>query len=126
MTKPRLLNPYRDESNSRMHAWEKNILRRLVAGCTLVERRSYLADIDNYAVSWYWDTDEPPWGEEQADGPIMMLIGRQAIRPVTCGGGRTTMVLTPAGKRKARSLPAWCAPVSLRMLARHNAPAGVA
>ncbi len=107
MTKPRLLNPYKDQPDSQMGAWEKDVIRKLAAGHALIERRSYLADIDNYAVSWYWETDEAPWSDEQTDGPVMMLLGRQAIRPVTCAGGRTTMVLTPAGKRKAMSLPKW-------------------
>ena len=107
MTKPRLLNPYIHKPHHRMTTRERNILRRLAAGHTLVERRYYIEEWDTYAVSWYWDIDVHPWSEEEWDGPVMLLLGRQAIRPVTCAGGRTTMVLTPAGKQKAQSLHPW-------------------
>ena len=101
----RLLNPYSHKPHDRMGPREKNILRLLAAGRTLVGCRHYIEERDTYAVSWYWDIDDgPPWSEDEWDGPVMMLLGRQAIRPVTCAGGRTTMVMTPAGKRKARAL----------------------
>ena len=115
MSKTRLLNPYRDgdATDTRLGAWEKDVLRRLLAGHVLCVARHYFRvhpndpDSDNYVVEWYWDMDDAPWYQAQLDGPVMMLLGRQAVRPVTCGGGRTTMVLTPAGKRKAQSLPKW-------------------
>ncbi len=107
MPRSRLLNPYSHKPHHRMGMRERNILRRLAAGHTLVERRHYIKEYDTYAMSWYWDIDVHPWSEEEWDGPVMMLLGRQGIRPVTCAGGRTVMVLTPAGKRKAQSLPKW-------------------
>ncbi len=38
------------------------------------------------------------------ENAVSLLLGRQAIRPVTCAGGRTVMVLTSAGGRKAKNL----------------------
>ncbi len=104
MSRPRLRNPFYDSSPTTLWSLEKDILRRLAAGDLLIEGRLYVEDGDHYVVYWYWDLDHSPWGEDAADGAVSLLLGRQAIRPVRCGGGYTVMVLTPAGARKAKSL----------------------
>lgn len=90
---------------------EVTIVKRLLLGQKLVCSRSYLESESNYAVSWYWSVEPVPehrraqlsvkawnrgcdawsrrWYPRQWDAPVMRLMGREILRPMTCAGGYT-------------------------------------
>lgn len=51
------------------------------------ERAIYRRDL----VCWKFGR---PWYRDQWDGPVMRLMGREVLKPRTCGGGFTEMVFT--------------------------------
>jgi hypothetical protein len=97
------------------------IIRRMQLGQRLVLDRQYVEDRDSYAISWHWDVEPvrndlraklsikawnrccgvwmARWYPEQWDGPVTRLIGREIIKPTTCGGGYSTMEFTRRADR---------------------------
>ena len=95
------------DSSGKLWMEEASVIKRMMLGQKLVCDRHYISDGDCYAVSWYWSVEPKGehrrWYPNQYDAPVMRLIGRQIIRPVTCGGGYTQMEFT---KRAGRVLGA--------------------
>ena len=90
---------------------EVTIIYRLIHGQKLVCSRDHIPAKRRggyYAQSWYW-VAEPKgrmdrWYPSQYDVPVMRLLGRQIIRPVSCIGGYTTKELTARAQRAFQPL----------------------
>lgn len=89
-------NPYCDDSPAELWPEEIVVLRRLMAGDALIQRRHYIGEISGHGISFYWDVH--PEYPTQYDSPVSLLMSRGMIRTVRCAGGRTECVLTDAAK----------------------------
>ena len=82
--------------------WEEvDIIRRIHAGEELIVNRHCIGLGSSYAISWEWTHNE----DHPTDTAIMRLIGREAIKPQTCAGGFTTMILTERATELLNNLP---------------------
>jgi len=67
---------------------ETELIRRLIDGDELLAGRVSVGQ--GYAVRFYWGAD----CGDQYDMPVMRLLGRQVVRPVSCFGGFTRIEIT--------------------------------
>ena len=89
------------DSSGTLWREEVKVIEQMLRGEHLICERHYIAEGDCYAVSWYWCVEPKveKWYPNQPDGPVMRLMGRQIIRPMSCGGGYTTMEFTERARK---------------------------
>ena len=81
----------------RISSEEARVLARLASGVELIQHRIWCAEINDYAVYYAWSA-YPDYPAE-FDRTVTLLLARQAVRLVTCAGGRTWVSL-PDGARQ--------------------------
>ena len=78
---------------------ETETVKKLLEGEIITQMRHYIPEIDNYGISYHWETNECV-----RDGVVSRLIGREVIKPITCFGGRTTLEFTSNGHKILKTL----------------------
>ena len=77
--------------NGRAERMLARVLARLASGVELIQHRAWCAKIGHHAVYYGWSA-YPDYPAE-FDRTVTLLLARQAVRLVTCGGGRTWVTL---------------------------------
>jgi hypothetical protein len=80
---------------------EAECVAEMQRGTELIAERAYLEATDDYGVSFYWcEPDGKLEYPRCRDGVVMRLMGREVVKPVTCGGGRTWICFTDRAAKK--------------------------
>jgi len=76
--------------------WSEEVecIEELLKGTELIAERAYQEATDDYGVSFYWCRNTPPRYPRCRDSVVMRLMGREVVKPIQCGGGRTWIVFT--------------------------------
>lgn len=74
---------------------EAECIAEMQRGTELLVERAYQESTDDYGVSFYWCE---PGGKLEyprcRDSVVMRLMGREVLKPISCGGGMTWMRFT--------------------------------
>lgn len=79
---------------------EAECIAEMLKGTELIAERAYQEATDDYGVSFYWcEPDGKLEYPRCRDSVVMRLMGREVVKPVRCGGGRTWIVFTTSAAK---------------------------
>lgn len=80
---------------------EVECVAEMQRGTELIAERAYQEATNDHGVSFYWcEPDGKLEYPRCRDSVVMRLMGREVVKPVTCGGGRTWIRFTERASKK--------------------------